>query len=378
MNAKTWIPLSAAAVLGTGAAYVGYTLVSQTPVHVAARAVKMGELLIAARDVPAGTKLAADDLRTMSVKAETMPQGFAATPDAAVGRVVTEPLHAGQPVGEALLAAPDTPAGLAAILPKGYRAITVALDRSAGVAEFLKPESRVDVVSGFREGEEMSVHTVAQNLRVLAVDGLLAGQKKPEVDGNHNDPPASTSSVTLMVTLEQAAAIDLATTLGKPRLTLRAGGDRELSPFEGLSLAQLRGMTRRTGDLPPEVRPEMPRRDPVAVAPWMPTQPVSTPATAQVPPSPSTRPTVDPFARSERTTSAAADDGEWPHSVRYVEIIRGGVVTHEPVPTTRPSGPIAPTEPRHGVKAATPPAAPPAAPEPQHEYVGNDTRPATE
>ena len=366
MNAKTWIPLSAAAVLGTGAAYVGFTLVSQTPVRVAAKPVELATLVIAARDVPAGTRLEADDLRVMSVKPGTLPEGFAADPAAAVGRVVIEPLHAGQAIGDALLAAADTQPGLAAVLPKGYRAITLELTRPAGVAEFLKPDARVDVVSGIRDGEEMSVRTVAQNLRVLAVDGLMAGQKRPEAEeGKSEPPPSANSNVTLMVTLEQAAAVELATVMGKPRLTLRAGGDQELSPFEGLTLAELRGV-RPTNPTTPAVAqatpPQLPGRDPFGVSPWEPTQPVYAPSTR-----PSSRPTADPFARSETTTTPPAG-GEWPQAVRYVEVIRGGVRTREAVPMPSAGKPADdPKAADTGVK-----------PDPAHEFVGNDTRPAAE
>ena len=363
MNAKTWIPLSAAALLGTGAAYVGYTIVGQTPVRVAAKPVKMADLVIAARDVAAGTKLAAEDLRVMSVEAATLPEGFAAAADTAVGRVARERLRAGQPIGESVLAADGSPDGLAAVLPRGYRAITIELARPAGVGEFLKPEARVDVVSGFRDGEEMTVRTVAQNLRVLAVDGLMAGQPKPAVEDGRGEQAVRTNcNVTLMVTLEQAAAVELATVMGKPRLTLRAGGDRELSAFEGLTLAEMRGVRPFVPMTVPMTVPTPTQswRDPLAVAPWGDEQPVSTPATM---PAPATRPTADPFARGGPTVF----DDESPAAVRYVEVIRGGIVTHESVPDGRPRPPE---------KAEAPEPSRPAAP--QHEYVETDRRPVDE
>ena len=358
MNAKTWIPLSAAVAFGTGAAYVGYTLISTSDTRVIVKEQKLADVVVAARGVAAGTKLTAADLRTIRVTPETAPKDAVAEGGLLIGRVTLFTLRAGQPLNDSLLAGGGATAGLTAILPKGFRAITIEVDRFSGMHEFLRPESRVDMVSGFRENEQMAVRTVVQNVRVLAVDGLLDGQEQTvDEKADQQRQQSEKRSVTLMVTLEQAAAVELACVSGKPRLTLRAGDDTELSAFDGLTLAELRGV--RTGE-------PSPASDPFAGSgPWT-TTPVSAdaPAIATTRPSgPSTRP--GQFARTEGQVGAVAV----PPPVRFhvVEIIRGGLVTREsfPVksdlPTTRPQPPVDPWQ-----------------RDPAREYVGNDTRSATE
>ena len=361
MNVKTWIPLSAAVAFGTGAAYVGYTLISTSSTRVIVKEQKLVDVVVAARPVAAGAKLVVEDLRVQRVTPESAPKDAVAQAAVLVGRVSLYTIREGQPLGENVLAGGDTVAGLAAILPKGFRAITLEVDRFAGMNEFLKPETRVDMVSGFREGEEMAVRTVVQNVRVLAVDGLLDGQTVPVTEGGEKDRQTSaTKSVTLMVTLEQAAAIELATVSGKPRLTLRAGNDGELSAFDGLTLAELRGVR-------PD-RPSGPETGFAGVQPW------DTPETRTVPISSdaTTRPTTRPgdtaagqFVKTDGQVGAVPV----PPPIRFhvIEVIRGGLVSRESFPVKSNAG----DEPQRR-------AADPWQGNPTHEYAGNDTRPADE
>src|SRR5690606_26692489 len=149
----------------------------------------------------------------------------------------------------------------------------------SGLQGFIHPEARVDIVGAFGNGDSAAARVVAQNVRVMAVEGRLVGQAA-ETEGNDAAALSSDFNVTLMVTPEQAAAIQLAAGAGMPRLTLRAGNDDELHPFLGLTLAELRGEA---------------MADPFAMEPW-PEQAVVIPESSPESP-PTTRPSGETFVQ---------------------------------------------------------------------------------
>src|SRR5690606_38693445 len=162
------------------------------------------------------------DLSVIRVEPGAVTADAFTSPDDLVGRVVASPLKPGQIMSTSLLAAQGTSPGIGALLPAGYRAITLKVDRYSGLQGFIHPEARVDIVGAFGNGDSASARVVAQNVRVIAVEGRLGGQTA-EAGGNDAAAVSSDFNVTLMVTPEQAAAIQLAAGAGMPRLTLRAG-----------------------------------------------------------------------------------------------------------------------------------------------------------
>ncbi len=142
------------------------------------------------------------------------------------------------------LAELDTPEGLAALVAPGMRAISIEIDSAAGLKGMLKPGARVDIVATVSAQSDTIAKTIAQDIVVLAVGGEFRDAPKAtttDEEDPYKNPEERGRDITLMVTPEQAARIDLAFTQGRPRLVLRGGGDRELSPFTGLTLAQLLG-----------------------------------------------------------------------------------------------------------------------------------------
>ena len=382
MNLKPWIPFAAAATLGTTAAYVGYGLVTRQAVQVVVEKAVLDEVVVAARDVPAGTRITADDVQVLKVQPGTMPaQGLVANLADVAGKVTTTSLRAGQPVATGAVA--DSAAtGLASLVPAGHRAIVVEMNRSAGVLEFVVPEARVDVVSSFRDGDVLAVRTVAQNLRVLAVSGRVDGETvpEPEADGGGGPPPpprqgnapvgdaSATIGVTLMVTPEQAAAIELASVGGKPRLTLRGAGDGELSDFEELTLADLRGSREPINPAgASDAADSWERYAEATPVQWQPPVVPAVEAVEQVSAeTPSTKPAAEPAA----PPPVAAQPR--PH---VVEVIRGGVLSREAVPSA-PAGHARPAA--TSLPKADAPAAPATRPIYDSVYVGADTSPAAE
>ena len=239
MNAKIWIPLTAALVTGSAAAWTGYQLISLAPKHQAAAAVYMDQVVVASRPIPAGQELGAEDLAIVRVERGAL-SGMVSGIASVQGRVTAEPIAQGQPLSEVLLAQPGTQPGIAAAIPDGFRALTVAMDPHSGLSGFLFPDARVDVIAALGTGDAATARAVAQNVRVLAVAGRTRGQRN-EPGGEEAAALNNKYSVTLMVTIEQAAAIELAMDAGMPRLALRPSGDDAILPFVGITMAQLRG-----------------------------------------------------------------------------------------------------------------------------------------
>ncbi|HOJ54827.1 MAG TPA: Flp pilus assembly protein CpaB [Phycisphaerae bacterium] len=137
------------------------------------------------------------------------------------GRVAGLAIPAGLPVVPSLLAPKGTPPGLSVRIKDGFRAVAVQVDESAGVAGWVKPGSRVDVVAVMSargsSGTETISKVILQNIEVLAV-----GQD----GGTKGDTGAALAkSVTLAVTPDEMPKLHLAATKGKIRLAMRSQAD---------------------------------------------------------------------------------------------------------------------------------------------------------
>jgi Flp pilus assembly protein CpaB len=125
-------------------------------------------VLVAARDLPAGVVLAADDLRRASYAAGTAPTGAATTP---VGRTLAAPLRRGEPVTDVRLVGP----GLARGHP-GLVAVPVRIP-DAGMVALLRAGDRIDLVAADPQGSGARV--VAEDVPVLALPAAQADETGP-------------------------------------------------------------------------------------------------------------------------------------------------------------------------------------------------------
>jgi pilus assembly protein CpaB len=141
----------------------------------------------------------------------------------AVGRVLVTKAMKGQMLLEAMLAPRDSGKGLAALIPPSMRAVAVRVDDVVGVAGFIHPEDRVDVIVTLRptrpDNAEPMSKVILQNVEVLTV-----GKELESKDGARNKPMQVTVA-TLLVTPEGSEKLALAATQGKLLLTLRSRAD---------------------------------------------------------------------------------------------------------------------------------------------------------
>src|ERR1019366_5021886 len=127
--------------------------------------------------------------------------------------------------------------GVAPMIPPGMRALAVRVNDVAGVAGFVLPGARVDVlVTGRPPGADDTVTTpVLEDVAVLS-----AGQT---VEADSHSQSMSVAVVTLLVTPAQAVSLTLAASEGKIQLVLRNSGDRQTAPTRGRELRELYGLT---------------------------------------------------------------------------------------------------------------------------------------
>jgi len=156
-------------------------------------------------------------------------------PELVTGRAVLYPLAKGQPITEQFLTAIGSGNGLAGKIPDGMRAIAMRSDEVMGVAGFLLPDSRVDVLATFHTEKmsEPTTFTVLQNAQVLAA----GHQFEPDPEGK----PATVTVVTLLLSPSDAERAVLASQQGTIHFVLRSGSDRGTSEAPSLDMTQLIG-----------------------------------------------------------------------------------------------------------------------------------------
>ena len=271
----------------------------------------MNNVVVAKVDIPLGTKVAAEQLTTVQFPANAIPEGTFADAQKLVGRVTVTNVAAREPVTDFKLAPEGSAGGLSAVIPAGYRAMTVKVDDVIGVAGFLQPGTMVDVLTVIEQPGSMGSANpiskiVLQNVKVLA-SGQNLDKPKDEREAD------AVKAVTLQVTPEQAEKLALASTEGKLRLVLRNGIDQDDEQTTGADKKSLLSGERATtppepGSLKseqtpqPAAPPQQPvRRAPRAAAPPRVAQAAPEAAAKPQPPPPS-RPNVEMIQGTKKST----------------------------------------------------------------------------
>jgi pilus assembly protein CpaB len=195
-------------------------------------------VVAASDDIKLGTVLQDKDLTTVQI-AGTLPKGAILTKKDAIGRGVISELHQGEPILDSRLAPLGMGGGLAATIPEGMRAAAVKVDDVVGVAGFVTPGMRVDVlISGTPPGNAIvndgpKVATLLQNIQVLS-----AGT---DIQKDAEGKPQQVQVVNLLVNPEQAESLSLASNQTKIQLVLRNPLDTKVSQPPGMVMANLFG-----------------------------------------------------------------------------------------------------------------------------------------
>jgi len=183
----------------------------------AAKPAATTRVVAAAKDIPLGAVITTSDLTTVTLGGEP-PKGAVLKPDDAVGRGVISEIYQGEPILESRLAGVGSGGGLAPTIPKGMRACAVRVDEVVGVAGFVIPGSRVDVLaSGTPPNAPPTAGTQTQTL-LQDIQVLSAGT---DIQKDATGKPQQVQVVNLLVTPEQAEMLSLASNQLRIQLVLR-------------------------------------------------------------------------------------------------------------------------------------------------------------
>ena len=235
MDKKKLMLLLGALVIAIGTALAARSLFvgASAPKVEAAQAVPLGpKALVAQRALPVGTIITADSISFQPWPKEMVQDAYFLEGEADInkllGTVVRFPVTAGQPVTQGALVAPGDRGFLAAALAPGMRAVTITVSQKTGVAGFIFPGDRVDLlltqtVKGGDSGEPLkTAETILRNLRVLATD-----QSTETETENGKTVVRSARTITLEVTPRIGEKIAVADTIGTLNLSLRSIADNQ-------------------------------------------------------------------------------------------------------------------------------------------------------
>lgn len=202
------------------------------------------QVVVATRLLPAGSMLDHASLKLRGVPVSLFPAGAFSRVEDVLERPVISAIQADEPVVEARIAVKGSGMGLGPLIPPGMRAISVRVNDVVGVAGFVLPGMRVDVLVTGRPPNrgDTETRTVLQNITVLSAGQSIA------IDGKNQ--PITTPVVTLLVSPEDAEALTLSNIEGRIQLVLRNSSDQAMVATAGRRLHDIYG-----------VEPEIPRAE---------------------------------------------------------------------------------------------------------------------
>ena len=218
---RTLVVLLLALLSGSVAAFsvVRYLEARPTPL-MANTTTTTRPVVVAARQVPLGTTLSEADVQVIQWPANALPQGISSAVSEVLGRTILDDLEINEPILAGKLA--DTGLkGMIPLIPAGMRALSVKVDEVVGVAGFVTPQTRVDVIlimapPGERESRSQ---VILQNVQAIA-----ANQQITETEAGE---PLVSTVVTVLVTPEEAEKLSLAAAQGRIQMALRNSLDLE-------------------------------------------------------------------------------------------------------------------------------------------------------
>lgn len=240
MDKKKLMLLMGALVVAIGTALAARSMFNAPPAPQAVAipapppAPKGPKVLVAQRALPVGTIITADSISFQQWPKQLVRDAYFIDGEAdmskLLGTVVRFPITAGEPVTQGSLVAPGDRGFLAAALGPGMRAVTIPVSERTGVAGFIFPGDRVDLMltqsvtgrGGDGGGPLNTTETVLRNLRVLATD-----QSAETTTEDGKTVVRGFSTVTLEVTPRIAEKVAVAQTIGTISLSLRSIADNQ-------------------------------------------------------------------------------------------------------------------------------------------------------
>jgi len=217
MKGRTFFMFFIALVLGVSAAWLANNWVED---RIRPGSESAGTpVVVAALDIPFGTKIEQAHVKVVEWPSGNTPKGAFSDPLLLEGRIAKQSFLPGEVILEERVVDYMGGSTLAAIVEPNKRAVTVRVDDIIGVAGFLLPGNRVDILATRHTGTRATTETILQDVKVLAVDQTASTDK---------DRPVVVRAVTLELSPAEAELLVKATSEGSLQLTLRNPLDSEL------------------------------------------------------------------------------------------------------------------------------------------------------
>ncbi|CAM2902130.1 Flp pilus assembly protein CpaB [Vibrio mytili] len=182
---------------------------NQTQPTIKLEEVERHPVLIAATDLEPGVIIESKHLTTKQMEVDWIEETTLKESASAVGKVVATSIYKGELINPNRIAVPGEGVTLAAMIPEDKRALTIRVNDVIGVAGFLLPGNKVDVLN---TRENSGTRTVLKNLKVLAVD---------QTARTNDNKPVIVRAVTLEVTPKEAEKLLTENSKGSIQLALR-------------------------------------------------------------------------------------------------------------------------------------------------------------
>jgi pilus assembly protein CpaB len=242
-STRTILVLALSLIVAAGASFLVFRQVQNIPV----REVEVSnyQVAVAAKALPMGTMLTPTDVKLVAWPQSSPVTGAYSRVEDVVNRGLVAPVVENEPLTASKVASPEAGAGLPPVITPGMRAISLKVDEVIGVAGFVVPGARVDVVMTMNQQNQSMSRVVVSNIQVLAAGTRI------DQDQARDGKPLPTTVVTVLVTPEDAERISLAGSVGRVTLTLRNPLDVEPTRTNGIRVASLMGAP----DAPPPAAP---------------------------------------------------------------------------------------------------------------------------
>jgi pilus assembly protein CpaB len=258
-NARTLVVVGVAVVIAGLAAFgVYWALLNRTVVE---RPEPTDDVVVAARDIETGVLLTKEHVKVVAWPRSRKLSATLARLDDVVKRGLIASVVEGEPIVESKLA-PKDQSGLPPMIGVGKRAMSVRVNEVIGVAGFVTPGTKVDVLVTLHEAEGGTAHVVVTDVTVLT-----AGTRYDDAEAKRQGKAIPSTVVTLMVTPAEAEKIALAASEGQIMLALRNPLDKEPSSTPGATLLDLSSGKRPTTTAASTARPQPAQKQTPSVVP---------------------------------------------------------------------------------------------------------------
>jgi pilus assembly protein CpaB len=232
---RVFLVLALAVTAGGVFAFGTYNYVNNLPKGTTAMPTR--QVVVAANDLDVGAEIQREDVRVIDWPQGSVPAQAISDPKDVIGRGLVLPVIQNEPILPMKLADKNAGAGLPPAIPPGLRALSVRVNEVIGVAGYVLPGTRVDVLATVNPGNQQS--DVTSKVILTNVQVLAAGTKiERDV---HDNKAVPVSVVTLLVAPEEAERLALASGEGKIQLALRNPLDKETPSTPGIRPAMLLG-----------------------------------------------------------------------------------------------------------------------------------------